>query len=166
MIVLVAALGTNGVIGNDGALPWSLPEDLKRFRSLTIGRPVVMGRATHESIGRPLPGRTNIVLSRNPAYSPAGAVAASSREHALAIARDTAGDGGEICIIGGGQVYAMYLDVADRLELTRVEAAPSGDAIFPEYSDRDWALVFSERHEGTPGFEFQTLERAAQPRPI
>jgi dihydrofolate reductase len=159
MIVLVAALGRNGVIGSNGSLPWSLPADLRRFRSLTVGKPVIMGRATHESIGRPLPDRTNIVLSRNERFEPEGAIAASDPEQALAIARSNAGRDGEICVIGGEQIYAMYLDRADRLELTRVEASPAGDAYFPEWHEPDWQLVFCERHAGSPAFEFQTLER-------
>lgn len=159
MIVLVAALGHNRVIGSNGELPWSLPTDLKRFRSLTVGRPVIMGRATHESIGRPLPDRTNIVLSRSQEFDPDGVIAAADPEQALEIARSQAGPDGEICVIGGGQIYAMFLDLADRLELTRVEASPAGDAYFPEWREQDWRLVFSERHEGSPAYEFQTLVR-------
>lgn len=160
MIILVAAIGRNGVIGINGALPWSLPADLKRFRSLTVGKPVIMGRATHESIGRPLPDRTNIVLSRNDQYRPQGAVAASTLEAALSMAEAAAGPDREVCVIGGEQVYRMFLPMAQRLELTRVDASPLGDAHFPAWRRSDWKLVFSEFHEGSPSFEFQTLERA------
>ncbi len=158
---MIAAVGRNRVIGTDGALPWSLPADLKRFRVLTVGKPVIMGRATHESIGRPLPDRTNIVLSRNEAYSSPGTTTASTPQAALTIAENATGPDGDVCVIGGEIVYSMYVPMADRLELTRVEASPRGDAYFPAWRESDLQLVFSETHQGSPSFEFQTLVRSA-----
>ena len=132
-IVLVVAVARNGVIGRDGDLPWRLPSDLKRFKQLTIGRPVLMGRKTWESIGRPLPGRPNIVVTRDAAFSAPGAEVVSSLDEGLAAARREAKALGvdEVCIIGGGQIYAQVFDRADILHVTHVEADVEGDARFP-----------------------------------
>ena len=132
-IVLVVAVARNGVIGRDGDLPWRLPSDLKRFKQLTLGRPVLMGRKTWESIGRPLPGRPNIVVTRDAAFSAPGAEVVSSLDEGLAAARREAKalGVGEVCIIGGGQIYAQVFDRADILHVTHVEADVEGDARFP-----------------------------------
>ncbi len=133
-IVLVVAVARNGVIGRDGDLPWRLPSDLKRFKQLTLGKPVLMGRKTWESIGRPLPGRPNIVITRDAAFSAPGAEVVSSLEEGLAAARREAGRLGvdEVCVIGGGQIYAQAFDRADILHVTHVEADVEGDARFPD----------------------------------
>ena len=133
-IVLVVAVSRNGVIGRDGDLPWRLPSDLKRFKALTLGKPVLMGRRTWDSIGRPLPGRPNIVVTRDPAFSAPGAEVAASLDAGLAAARREAAALGvdEVCVIGGGQIYAQVFDRADILHVTYVEADIDGDTRFPE----------------------------------
>ncbi len=123
-----------GVIGAHGALPWRLPADLRRFRALTMGKPVLMGRKTQESIGRALPGRANIVMSRNPALSIAGCIVVPSMEAALAWARGCE----EIMVIGGSRVYAAALPLAERMYLTEIHAEVDGDTYFPRYDRRDW----------------------------
>ena len=132
-IVLVVAVASNGVIGRDCDLPWRLPSDLKRFKQLTLGKPVVMGRKTWESIGRPLPGRPNIVITRDAAFFAPGAEVVSSLDAALVSARREADALGvdEVCIIGGGQIYAQVFDQADILHVTHVEAEVEGDTRFP-----------------------------------
>lgn len=163
MIILIAAVARNGVIGVDGELPWSISADLRRFKRLTVGNSVVMGRATFESIGRPLPDRTNIVLTRNPAFRPDGVEVASSVPQAIAIAEELGGT--EIFIIGGAAIYDQFLEHVDRMELTLVDAEPHGDVWFPEWDPENWRQVSSEKHEGPPAFEFLTLERVAQQAP-
>jgi dihydrofolate reductase len=148
-IVLVAAVGENGVIGSDGDMPWKLSTDLKRFKRLTIGHPVVMGRKTFESIGRPLPGRHNIVVTRDAGWAHEGATRAVSLEEAFALAFDAAGDAeaGMVMIVGGGEIYAAAMPLADRLEITRVHATPEGDTRFPEIDPRIWREVAREAPE-------------------
>ncbi|MFP3881018.1 MAG: dihydrofolate reductase [Actinomycetota bacterium] len=152
--VIVAAVGSNGVIGIDDRLPWSIPEDLARFKRITMGGALVMGRATFESIGRPLPGRTNIVLTRNEAWSHEGVEVAGSLDAALEIARAR---GQDAFVIGGAEVYQTALDVADILELTEVDAAPEGDTWFPAVDWSEWRETARESREG---FSFVTYERA------
>lgn len=132
-IVLVVAAARNGVIGRDGDLPWRLPSDLKRFKALTLGKPVLMGRRTWESIGRPLPGRPNIVVTRDAAFRAPGAEVAATLDEGLAAARREAEKLGvdEVCVIGGGQIYAQVFDRADILHVTHVEADIEGDTRFP-----------------------------------
>lgn len=160
MISLIAAVAENGVIGRAGALPWRLPADLKRFRALTLGHPVVMGRRTHKSLGRPLPGRTNIVVTRAVEYDAPGCRVAHSIEDALAIA----GDDPEIFIIGGADLYAQTLTRVQRMHLTRVHATVSGDTRFPEFDTSAWREIARERHEADAlhahAFSFITLERS------
>ncbi|MGK7295677.1 MAG: dihydrofolate reductase [Candidatus Wenzhouxiangella sp. M2_3B_020] len=134
-IVLVAAMGRNRVIGVDGRMPWHLPADLKHFKSVTMGHPIVMGRRTFESIGRPLPGRRNVVLSRSLDSAPDGVEVQASLDAALGGIDDEA-----VMIIGGGAVYDEVLPRADRMELTLVDAAPEGDTFFPAYDRHEWAL--------------------------
>lgn len=141
-VVIIAAYDREGAIGKDGDLPWHLPADLKHFKEMTLGRPVVMGRRTHESIGRALPGRLNIVLSRDAAYSAPGCEVASSLEQALQIA---ARQGREtIMIIGGATVYEQALPLTDRLILTIVDDRVDGDTFFPDYDPQQWEEV--QRH--------------------
>jgi dihydrofolate reductase len=139
-IVMVAAVGANGVIGRAAGLPWRLPSDLKHFRALTLGRPLIMGRATFEGIGRPLPGRTTIVLTRDAGWSHAGVETAATLEAALARGRAIAArDGvGEVIVAGGSTVYAAALADADRIELTEVALTPTGDAYFPKLDHGEW----------------------------
>lgn len=147
-IVLVAAVGENGVIGSDGDMPWKLSTDLKRFKRLTLGCPVVMGRKTFQSIGRPLPGRDNIVISRDCSWADGidGITRVGSLEAALERANTSIGDSGAgaIMIVGGGQIYEAALPRADRLEITRVHASPAGDTLFPDIDPGTWREVERE----------------------
>ena len=141
-IVVIAAVADNGVIGDDNRLIWRLRTDLKRFRSLTIGRPVLMGRKTFLSIGKPLPGRDTIVLTRDPDFTAEGVRVAHSLDEALAIAQETAAASGadSVTVAGGAEIYRQALPFADRLELTLVHAKPAGDALFPDW-ERDAFLA-------------------------
>lgn len=133
-LTIIAALADNGVIGRAGGLPWHLPDDLRRFKSLTMGRPILMGRRTFESIGRALPGRRNLVLTRGTNPLPAGVEPVASL--ASALERCAAVD--ELCVIGGADVYRQTLAQADRLELTRVHVTLAGDATFPDFDSTHW----------------------------
>ncbi len=157
MIVLILARAANGVIGIDGGLPWRLPADMKRFKALTMGKPMIMGRKTFESFPAPLPGRRHIVLTRNREWSAPGAEVAHDVAGALALAGD---GGGVVMVIGGAETYALFLDCADRVELTEVHATPPGDACVPAFAG--WGEVARVRHaaEGDrPGYDFVTLVR-------
>lgn len=144
---LVVAMGANRVIGVDGALPWRLPEDLAHFKQLTLGHPMVMGRATYESIGRPLPGRTTIVVTRDPRWSAEGVEVAHSLGEALDRARSL---DDEVFLVGGAQVYAAALerDLVDVLVVTRVAAAPDGDTYFPHIDWERWQEAGRVPHVG------------------
>ncbi len=159
-LTLIAALGPGRLIGRDGGLPWRLPADLRRFKERTIGHVVVMGRKTFESIGRPLPRRRNLVLSRDPSFAPEGATVVRSLDEAL----DAAADAEEVFVIGGAAVYAEALARADRLDLTLVEGAFEGDVFFPEFDAADWREVAREAHasdgENPHPHVFLTLERS------
>ena len=159
MISIIVATSTNNVIGVQGDLPWKLSDDLKRFKQLTLGKPIVMGRLTWESIGRALPGRQNIVLTRQSDFAAGGCDVVASPAAALAVA----GDADEIMIIGGGQIYELFLPNASRLLVTRVFTEVNGDAFFPEIDEAAWRLVDSEPHEADDAnqfaFEFRTYER-------
>ncbi len=152
-VVLVAAVADNGVIGAGGELPWHLPEDLAHFRRVTTGNVVIMGRRTYESIGRPLPRRTNIVITRQPGWSADGVVAASSLTDALEVAEEYDGDA---MVIGGAQISALALPVADRQVLTEVHSSPEGDVHYPPFDRADWVETQRERHEG---YDFVWLAR-------
>jgi dihydrofolate reductase len=158
LISIVAAVARNRVIGAGGRLPWRLPEDLKRFKQLTTGAPVIMGRKTHESIGRPLPGRRNIVVTRRRAASWEGCAVAHSLDEALALA----GDAPQVFVIGGAELYAEALPRADRLYLTLIDAEFAGDAQFPEFDPAAWREV--ERENGVSasglGYSFVTYQRS------
>ncbi len=151
-LVLVAAIADNGVIGRDGMLPWRLRSDLRRFRELTFGHPVVMGRKTYASIGKPLPGRTNIVITRDGDFAARGVVAATSLDAALAAARGDARRRGvaQIMIIGGADLYGQTIDDAIRLEVTRVHASPTGDTLFPPIEAERWREAGRGEHPAGP----------------
>lgn len=161
MINIIVAIGEgNRVIGDKGKLPWNIPEDLKRFKMLTTGHPVIMGRNTFLSIGRVLPNRTNIVLSdMSWSDAPDGVVVARSLEDALEKAKSAPGSE-EVFVIGGGMVYKEALSVADRLYLTLIHGSFNGDAFFPEY-EKIFSKVMSREARGSEGFryEFLVLER-------
>ncbi|CAB4326146.1 MULTISPECIES: dihydrofolate reductase [unclassified Brucella] len=146
LVSIVVAASENNVIGHENDMPWRLSTDLKRFKALTLGKPVIMGRRTWQSLGRPLPGRANIVITRDADFRAEGAEVVSSLEDALALARKFAAEGGvgEICVIGGGQIYVQAMPLADRLHLTRVLAVIEGDTYFPEINPQDWQLLSSE----------------------
>jgi dihydrofolate reductase len=155
---LIAAMARNRVIGRDNALPWRLPEDLKRFRRLTMGAPIIMGRKTYDSIGRPLPGRRNIVVTRQRDLALAGCEIAGSLEDALALA----GDAPEAFVIGGAEIYRAALPLADRLYFTLIDADYEGDAYFPAIDLAAWREIERERGDATSElrYEFVTYERA------
>ncbi|WP_085811009.1 dihydrofolate reductase [Sphingomonas sp. TZW2008] len=148
------ARADNGVIGRDGTLPWHLPADLRRFKAQTLGRAMIMGRKTFESFPAPLPGRRHIVLTRDAAWQRTGAEVASDPAHALALA------GVDAAVIGGADIFALFLDEADRIELTEVHATPDGDTIVPPFTG--WREIFREDHPaeaGRPAYSFVTLVR-------
>lgn len=156
---MIAAVARNGVIGAGNDIPWHLPADMKRFKTLTVGHPVIMGRRTYESIREPLPRRHNIVLTRSAMHIP-GVTTAASPAEALSIARDGPmyGPGG-IAIIGGAAIYAAFMDEASRLELTIVESDPPGDTFFPPFDAARWRRVSDESGGTTLRYRFVTLER-------
>lgn len=158
-ITLIAAVSENGVIGRGNALPWHLPADLQRFKRLTTGHAVVMGRKTWESIRRPLPHRRNIVISGSPGFHPAGAMVVPTLGAAIDAARDLT----ELFAIGGSRVFEAALPLTDRLELTRVHAQVPGDAFFPKLDFSEWKLVAEERHPADDQhaypFSFLTYEK-------
>jgi dihydrofolate reductase len=140
-ITIIAAMANNRAIGLDGRMPWHLPAELQHFKKTTMGKPVVMGRKTWEAIGRPLPGRQNIVVSRQPGYKAPGCDCVDSLESAIAVAAGTG-----LMIIGGGQLYRQALPLAGRMVLTRVDCTPEADTWFPRWREEDWRVVFSEQH--------------------
>lgn len=142
MIQIVVACGTNRAIGRDNQLLWHLPNDLKHFKQLTSGAPIIMGRKTFESIGRPLPNRLNVVISRNPNLHFEGTTVVSSLEAALELCSESE----KVSIVGGGEIYKQALSIADVIELTLVDDSPEADTFFPELSNSDWELVKSESH--------------------
>ncbi|AUL14145.1 dihydrofolate reductase [Bordetella bronchiseptica] len=159
LLSLVVAYSTNRVIGRDNALPWKLPGDLAHFKRTTLGHPIIMGRNTWESLGRPLPGRTNIVITRNPAYDAAGAVVVGS----LAAAIQACGDAAVACIIGGAQIYAQALPLAQRVVATEVHAEIEGDAFFPPLPAGQWRETQRAAQPAENGlrYDFVEYERVA-----
>ena len=137
IISLIAAMDKNRVIGKNNTLPWSMPADLKRFREITKGKPVIMGRKTFESIGRPLPDRLNIVMTRDKNYRAKGCVMVHSVEEAIA----AAGDAAEIMVIGGAEIFGQFLPLADKMYLTIIDAEFEGDTFFPEYDPKEWKKI-------------------------
>jgi dihydrofolate reductase len=164
-VVLIAAVADNGVIGARGAIPWRLKSDLQRFKALTMGKPVVMGRKTFASIGRPLPGRTNIVVTRDRGFRAAGAVVTMSFNDARAVALGDAlrRSAGEIAVIGGAEVYTQWMACADRLEITEVHARPEGDTYFAAIDAAVWQEVARVRNKAgsddSADFSYATYRR-------
>lgn len=160
-VSLIAAVADNGTIGRDNALPWRLPADLKRFRRLTTGHPVIMGRRSHESIGRPLPQRTNIVVTRRADFSAPGCIVVNSLAQAFSACPGAA----DVFVLGGAELYAQTLGQAQRLYLTQVHAVIAGDAFFPTIDWSAWREVTRERHEPDAAhaysYSFVDFERAA-----
>lgn len=155
-VFLIFARAVNGTIGKDGALPWRIPTDLKHFKAMTTGKPMIMGRKTFESFPSPLPGRRHIVLTRDSAWRAEGAEVAHSVDEALALAGE-----GEVAIIGGAEIYALFLPHADRIELTEVQAEVEGDTHIPPPGP-EWIEIARTQHparDGRPAFAFVTLKR-------
>ena len=159
MISIIVAAAQNGAIGSDNRLPWHLPDDLKRFKALSLGKPIVMGRRTFDSIGRPLPGRTNIVVSRQAGLAIEGALVVQSLDAALA----AAGSVTEIVVIGGAEIFRQALPRADTIHMTRVHARVAGDVFFPELDAEQWREANVEHHAADErhqyAFSFVTLQR-------
>jgi dihydrofolate reductase len=161
-ITIIAAMARNRAIGRDGGLPWRLPGELQHFKQITMGHAIVMGRRTWQSIGRPLPGRQNIVVTRSPSFRAEGCAVAASLEQAVALAR-----GAEVMIIGGGQLYAEALEHTDRMILTIVDCEPAADTWFPPWRELDWraTLLRSERAGGDNPLDYRVIELARRPGP-
>ena len=164
IVALVVAVSRNGVIGRDGGLPWHIPSDLRRFKAITMGKPVIMGRKTWEGLPRkPLLGRRNIVVTRTRGFRAEGAEVAVSAQEAIDLCRDTA----EIAVIGGGEIYRLFWPVANRLYLTEVDIAVEGDTHFPPLDLQEWTEVSREVHpraEGdSAGFVLRVLDRRRPP---
>ena len=158
-VTIVVAIGANGVIGADGGMPWPRTGDQQQFKALTMGHPIVMGRATYDSIGRALPGRTTIVVTRQPHWSAEGVLVAGGVAEAIAKAK---GLDDEVFVIGGAQVYAEALadGLVDRMAVTRVDLAPRGDTYFPDLDWDDWIEISRDDHaEGDPAYMIVTYER-------
>jgi dihydrofolate reductase len=156
-VSVIVAMAANGVIGRNNDLPWRLPADLARFRRLTMGHGLIVGRRTWESIGRPLPGRAMIVLTSRDGLVPPGVAVARSLDEALRLA-----PGEEVFVGGGAAVYSQAIPLASRLHITRIERDVEGDTVFPAYDARGWRLLQEERHEAAgdqPAYAFQTWER-------
>lgn len=160
LVSIIVAVSQNNVIGRQGDLPWHLSADLRRFKRLTMGHHLIMGRRTFDSIGRPLPGRTSIVLSRQPTLSlPAGVLQATNLDEALALANDD----NEVFVVGGAQIYELALPVADRMYLTRVLANVEGDVYFPQWNSSQWRITSEEHFDADQQNDekhvFQILQR-------
>jgi len=152
-ISLIAAIARNRVIGLNNTLPWHLPEDLKRFRALTTGHHIIMGRKTYESLNRLLPNRTTVIVTRNPNYHVPGALVAASLPHAIALC----GGDAEIFVIGGAELYREALQRADRLYITAIDAKYEGDVFFPEFDQATWQEIAREQHVSAEGLRFSYL---------
>lgn len=163
-LALIVAMAANRVIGRGNEMPWRIPADMRYFKATTMGKPVIMGRKTYQSIGRPLAGRTNIVVSRNPAFAADGAATARNLEAALRSAKQSAAPTGadEIMVIGGAEIYAQALARADRIYLTEVHCSPDGDVHFPEIDRDRWRESRREDHAAAPdrpAYSFVVLDR-------
>lgn len=156
-VSLIVAVAQNSVIGVNNTLPWHLPEDLKRFRALTMGHHIIMGRKTYDSLGRLLPGRTTVIVTRNKSYQVEGAVVAHSLEEAI----KACGSDDEVFLIGGAELYKDGLKRADKLYLTEIEASYEGDAHFPAFDLSEWQLVEHEAHTSANGlgFSYKTYQK-------
>ena len=153
MISIIAAYDMNRVIGKDGGIPWDIPEDRKRFRELTLGKTVIMGRRTYESIGHPLDGRVNIVVTSSQTFAEEGVLKAKSFRQALELSE------GDVFAIGGHGIYRDALRYADRLYITLIDARHDGDVFFPQFDTSLFNITEEEKHYGNPGYTFMTYER-------
>jgi dihydrofolate reductase len=160
-ISLIVAAATNNAIGKDGNLPWHLPNDMKHFKNITWGMPVVMGRKTFESLRKALPGRKNIVISRQPGWKADGVITVKNIDDAMFVARET--DAKEVMVIGGGEIYKALFEKARRIYLTRVEAEPEADTFFPPIKQGEWNLISQQNYEADEknafNYSFQVWER-------
>jgi dihydrofolate reductase len=159
-IVLVLARAANGIIGRDGGMPWHIPADLRHFKQITKGRPMIMGRKTFDSLPGLLDGRRHIVLTRDTGWEEEGAEVAHSVEEALKLA-----NGPHVCVIGGTEIFKLFLHLADKIELTKIAAKPEGDTVMPSFDDAEWQEVAREAHaaEGDiPAYDFVTLVRRGE----
>jgi dihydrofolate reductase len=161
LISLIVAASTNNVIGKNGKMPWHLPNDLKHFKNVTWAMPVIMGRKTFESMGKPLAGRKNIIITRQSDYKPEGAIAVSSLDDAVTVAKEM--DAKEVFVIGGGEIYKMAWEKASRVYLTRIKLETDGDTFFPEIHPDKWKLISQKNFDGDEKnaypHSFQTWER-------
>lgn len=161
IISFIVAAATNNAIGKDGKLPWHLPNDMRHFKNITWGMPIVMGRKTFESLGKALPGRKNIVITRQPGWKAEGVIAVKNIEDALFVVKES--DAKEAMVIGGGEIYKTLFDKARRIYLTRVEAEPDADTFFPSLKPGEWHLMSQQDHEADAknayNYSFQTWER-------
>jgi dihydrofolate reductase len=169
-VAIIAAVAANGVIGNANAIPWRLPSDFAHFKRMTLGKPLIMGRKTFESIGRPLPGRTNIVVTRQEGYQPDGVLVISSLEAALEHAQAIAASdrANEVMVGGGAEIYAQALPLADRLYITHVGARPVGDAYFPTVNPEEWkesgVIEVPANPDDSAAFRIKVYRRSANSR--
>lgn len=161
IISLVVAAASNNAIGKEGQMPWTMPNDMKHFKNVTWGMPVIMGRKTFESLGKPLAGRKNIVITRQDDWKREGTVAVRNIDDALFLAGQT--DAKEVMVIGGGEIYRTFFDKAKRIYLTRIEAEPEADTFFPVIDPKQWTLVSIKNYEADEknayNYSFQTWER-------
>ena len=160
-ISLIVAAATNNAIGKDGRLPWHLPNDMKHFKNVTWGMPIVMGRKTFESLGKALPGRKNIVITRQPGWKADGVITVKNIDDALFVAKEA--DAKEVMVIGGGEIYKALFERARRIYLTRVEAEPEADTFFPSLKPEEWYLMSQQNYEADGknayNYSFQMWER-------
>ena len=154
-IILIAAMAANRVIGKDNTIPWHIPGELARFKETTMGHPMIMGRKTWQSLGRPLPGRRNIVLTRNRSFEAEGAEVVGTPEEGIELCADAE----KLFIIGGAQVYSLFLPLADTLLLTVLDQPVEGDTCFPEFSQEDFQLVSQEIIDGSPPYRIQVFRK-------
>lgn len=160
MISIIVAASENMVIGKKGGLPWYIPEDLKRFKNITIGHPIIMGRKTHQSIGRSLPNRTNIIITRDEKYKARGCIIVNSVDQALQQAQGKPG-AQEIFIIGGGEIYQQVMNKVERIYLTLIKGDLDGDVYFPDYSGFNKVIEEEDHQSGDYSYKYMTLERGS-----
>ncbi|TVQ82395.1 MAG: dihydrofolate reductase, partial [Phycisphaeraceae bacterium] len=151
---MIAAVADNRVIGNRGGLPWHLPADLRRFKQVTLNNPIIMGRDTYESVGRPLPERRNIVLTRNPNYSASPKAGGIEIAHSIDEALELVRNEQQVFIVGGAKIYEAFLPLAHALDITHIHATPHGDTFFPEINPDDWTITSESHHPADPKHDF------------
>ena len=156
----IVAMARSRVIGLKEAMPWHIPGDLKYFKKITMGKPIIMGRKTLQSIGKRLPGRTNIVLSKNISFAAKGITTVRDNKEALSLARKVVGDDGEVIIVGGAKIYNLFMEETQRVYLTQIHASFDGDTYFPKLNMDNWTEKYREDHSGYPSYSFITLDRS------